>query len=104
AKVHALATDPGPVGCVPDPAVAVLPAGRANYQVLGIGGRFGEIVHGRLCGRDGGEQREKSKKEVATATSSGGEEGRIKKWRHTIGLKSKKGYNVKRGGREPDGS
>jgi len=31
--------------------------------VLSIGGRFGEIAHGRLCAGGGSEQCEKSKKE-----------------------------------------
>jgi hypothetical protein len=43
--------------------VAVLSAGRANYNVLGIRGWFGEIAQRRLCARSGGEQCEKSKKE-----------------------------------------
>jgi len=67
----------------------VLPAGRANYQVLSIGGRFGEIGNRRLCGRGGGK---KSKKEAlrneGIRMKSKKEEVRTKKLRHTNGLKS----------------
>jgi len=50
---------------LPDPAVAVLSAGRANYQVFSVSGRFSKIAHRRLCARGRGEQSEKSKKEGA---------------------------------------
>src|SRR5205814_2084476 len=62
AKIHTLAAHPGTVWRLPDPAVAVLSAGRANYQMLSLSGRFCEIAHRRLCARGGGEQGKKSKK------------------------------------------
>jgi hypothetical protein len=63
--IHALAAHPGAVWCLPDPAVAVLSASRANYQVFSVSGWFGEIAHRRLCARGRGDQSKKSKKEKA---------------------------------------